>query len=101
MHRLRVDVFTHLQRQSVGFFTRTRTGEVQSRITNDIGGMETVVTNTATSIAANLTTAIATVVAMVALSWQLSLASLVVLPPAIYFTARWPHAPRDRGRAAA
>ncbi|GAB7045287.1 ABC transporter ATP-binding protein [Catenuloplanes indicus] len=88
MHRLRVDVFTHLHRQSVGFFTRTRTGEVQSRITNDIGGMETVVTNTAAGVAANLTTAVATIVAMVALSWQLSLASLVVLPPAIYFTRK-------------
>ncbi|MEV6923047.1 ABC transporter ATP-binding protein [Dactylosporangium sp. NPDC051485] len=88
MHRLRTDVFTHLQRQSIGFFTRTRTGEVQSRITNDIGGMETVVTNTATSIASNLTTAIATAVAMAALSWRLSLVSLVVLPPAIYLTRR-------------
>lgn len=56
MHRLRTDVFTHLQRQSLNFFTRTRTGEVQSRITNDIGGMQSVVTSTATSIAANLTT---------------------------------------------
>ncbi len=88
MHRLRVDVFTHLQRQSVGFFTRTRTGEVQSRITNDIGGMETVVTNTAAGIASNLTTAVATIVAMLALSWQLSLASLIVLPPAVYFTRK-------------
>jgi ATP-binding cassette subfamily B protein len=88
MHRLRVDVFTHLQRQSIGFFTRTRTGEVQSRITNDIGGMESVVTSTATSVAANLTTAIATVVAMAALSWQLSLVSLVVLPPSIYLSRR-------------
>ncbi|WP_433058796.1 ABC transporter ATP-binding protein [Dactylosporangium sp. CS-033363] len=88
MHRLRVDVFTHLQRQSVGFFTRTRTGEVQSRITNDIGGMEAVVTNTATSIASNLTTAVATAVAMAALSWRLSLVSLVVLPPAIYLTRK-------------
>jgi ATP-binding cassette subfamily B protein len=88
MHRLRTDVFTHLHRQSVAFFTRTRTGEVQSRITNDIGGMQSVVTSTATSIAANLTTAVATAVAMVALSWQLSLVSLVVLPPAIYLTRR-------------
>ncbi|WP_433384578.1 ABC transporter ATP-binding protein [Actinoplanes sp. CA-142083] len=88
MHRLRTDVFTHLQRQSIGFFTRTRTGEVQSRITNDIGGMESVVTSTATSIAANLTTAIATLVAMAALSWQLSLVSLAVLPPAIWFSKR-------------
>ncbi len=88
MHRLRTDVFAHLHRQSVAFFTRTRTGEVQSRITNDIGGMQSVVTSTATSIASNLTTVVATAVAMVALSWQLSLISLVVLPPAIHLTRR-------------
>ncbi|MFR9777815.1 ABC transporter ATP-binding protein [Micromonospora sp. MS34] len=88
MHRLRTDVFTHLQRQSIGFFVRTRTGEVQSRITNDIGGMQTVVTSTATSIAANLTTVVATAIAMVALSWRLSLVSVVVLPPAIWLTRR-------------
>ncbi|MGA5299410.1 ABC transporter ATP-binding protein [Nucisporomicrobium flavum] len=88
MHRLRVDVFTHLHRQSVAFFTRTRTGEVQSRITNDIGGMQSVVTSTATSIASNLTTVVATAVAMAALSWQLSLVSLIVLPPAIHLTRR-------------
>ncbi len=88
MHGLRTSVFAHLQRQSIAFFTRTRTGEVQSRITNDIGGMESVVTSTATSIAANLTTAVATAVAMVALSWRLSLISLIVMPPAIYLTRR-------------
>ncbi|MET7822536.1 ABC transporter ATP-binding protein [Micromonospora zamorensis] len=88
MHRLRTDVFSHLQRQSLGFFTRTRTGEVQSRITNDIGGMQSVVTSTATAVASNLTTVVATAVAMVALSWQLSLVSLVVLPPAIWLTRR-------------
>ena len=88
MHGLRTSVFTHLHRQSIAFFTRTRTGEVQSRITNDIGGMESVVTNTATSIASNLTTVVATVVAMVALSWRLSLISLVVLPPAIYLSRK-------------
>jgi ATP-binding cassette subfamily B protein len=88
MHRLRTDVFTHLHRQSVAFFTRTRTGEVQSRITNDIGGMESVVTSTATSIASNLTTSVATAAAMVALSWQLSLVSLVVLPPSVYLSRK-------------
>jgi ATP-binding cassette subfamily B protein len=88
MHGLRTSVFGHLQRQSIAFFTRTRTGEVQSRITNDIGGMESVVTSTATSIAANLTTAIATAVAMAALSWRLSLISLVVMPPAAYLTRK-------------
>ena len=88
MHGLRTSVFAHLQRQSIAFFTRTRTGEVQSRITNDIGGMQSVVTSTATSIAANFTTAIATAVAMAALSWRLSLISLVVMPPAIYLTRK-------------
>ncbi len=88
MHGLRTSVFAHLQRQSIAFFTRTRTGEVQSRITNDIGGMESVVTSTATSIAANFTTAIATAVAMAAMSWRLSLISLVVMPPAIYLTRK-------------
>jgi ATP-binding cassette subfamily B protein len=64
MHRLRTDVFAHLQRQSIAFFTRTRAGEVQSRITNDIGGMQTVITSTATSLASNLTTVVATLVAI-------------------------------------
>jgi ATP-binding cassette subfamily B protein len=88
MHRLRTDVFSHLQRQSIAFFTRTRTGEVQSRITNDIGGMQTVVTSTATSLASNLTTVVGTLVAMLALSWQLTLVSLLVLPPSIWLTRR-------------
>jgi ATP-binding cassette subfamily B protein len=88
MHGLRTSVFAHLQRQSIAFFTRTRTGEIQSRITNDIGGMEAVVTSTATSIAANLTTSVATAVAMVVLSWRLSLISLVVMPPSIYLTRK-------------
>ncbi|WP_018334164.1 ABC transporter ATP-binding protein [Actinomycetospora chiangmaiensis] len=88
MHTLRTDVFSHLQRLSLGFFTRTRTGEVQSRITNDIGGMQSVVTSTATSVAANLTTVIASAVAMVALSWQLSLVTLLVLPPAVLLSRR-------------
>jgi ATP-binding cassette subfamily B protein len=88
MHGLRTSVFAHLQRQSVAFFTSTRTGEVQSRITNDVGGMESVVTSTATSIAANLTTAVATAFAMAVLSWRLSLISLVVMPPAIYLTRK-------------
>jgi len=88
MHGLRTSVFGHLQRQSVAFFTRTRSGEVQSRITNDIGGMEAVVTSTATSIASNATTTVATAVAMVALSWRLSLISLVVMPPAIYLSRK-------------
>jgi ATP-binding cassette, subfamily B, bacterial len=88
MHGLRTSVFAHLQRQSIAFFTQTRTGEVQSRITNDVGGMEAVVTSTATSIAANLTTAVATAVAMGVMSWRLSLISMVVMPPAIYLSRK-------------
>ncbi|SDT03092.1 ABC transporter ATP-binding protein [Microlunatus soli] len=88
MHTLRTRVFEHLQRQSMSFFTRTRSGEVTSRLTNDIGGMQAVVTTTATSIATNVTTVIATAIAMIALSWQLSLFTLLVLPPAIWLTRR-------------
>ncbi|WP_231851735.1 ABC transporter ATP-binding protein [Modestobacter italicus] len=88
MHGLRTSVFAHLQRQSLGFFTRTKGGEVQSRLTNDIGGMQSVVTSTATSFASNATTVVGTAVAMAALSWRLSLLSLVVLPPAIWLTRR-------------
>ncbi|MDX6378763.1 MAG: ATP-binding cassette, subfamily bacterial [Gaiellaceae bacterium] len=80
MHDLRVAVYTHLQRLPLAFFTRTRTGEVQSRIANDIGGVQAVVTSTATSIAQNLTTVIATTAAMLVLNWQLTVASFVLLP---------------------
>ncbi|MEY4225533.1 MAG: hypothetical protein RL190_290, partial [Actinomycetota bacterium] len=63
MHELRADVYEHLQRQSLAFFTRTRTGEVQSRIANDIGGVDEVVTSTATSVVSNITTVLAALVA--------------------------------------
>ena len=66
MHDLRAAVYRHLQRLSLAFFTRTRTGEVQSRIANDIGGVQNVVTSTATSIVSNVTTVLATIVAMFA-----------------------------------
>jgi ATP-binding cassette subfamily B protein len=88
MHGLRTDVFRHLQRQSIAFFTRTRSGEVQSRLTHDISGMQAVITSTATSIASNVTTAIATAIAMIALSPRLSLLSLLVIPPAVWMTRR-------------
>ena len=80
MHDLRAAVYRHLQRMSLAFFTRTRTGEVQSRIANDIGGIDNVVTTTATSIAQNATTVIATLVAMVLLDWRLAALSLVFVP---------------------
>jgi ATP-binding cassette subfamily B protein len=80
MHDLRAEVYRHLQRLSLAFFTRTRTGEVQSRIANDIGGVQTVVTNTATSIVSNVTTVIATIAAMVLLDWRLAVFSLALTP---------------------
>jgi ATP-binding cassette subfamily B protein len=88
MHRLRVDLFTHLQAQSLGFFTKTRGGEIQSRLTHDIAGMQSVVTSSATGVASNLTTTVATAVAMVALAPSMSLISLLVLPPAIWLSRR-------------
>lgn len=88
MHTLRTSVFANVQRQSLGFFTKHKGGEIQSRLTNDISGMQSVITSTATSIASNVTTTIATVAAMIALSPTLSLLSLFVLPPAIYLTRK-------------
>ena len=80
MHDLRTQVYRHLQRLSLAFFTRTRTGEIQSRIANDIGGVQTVVTNTATSIVSNVTTVVASVTAMFLLDWRLALFSLGLTP---------------------
>jgi ATP-binding cassette, subfamily B, bacterial len=88
MHDLRAAVFRHLQRLSLAFFTRTRTGEVQSRISNDIGGIQNVVTNTATSIASNVTTIVATMVAMLLLSWQLALFAFALIPFFVLLTRR-------------
>ncbi|MEV8474182.1 ABC transporter ATP-binding protein [Streptomyces sp. NPDC051173] len=80
MHDLRTAVYDRLQRMPLAFFTRTRTGEVQSRIANDIGGMQATVTSTATSLVSNLTSVVATVVAMLALDWRLTVVSLLLLP---------------------
>ena len=88
MHDLRTSVYRHLQRLSLAFFTRTRTGEVQSRIANDIGGIDNVVTNTATSIVSNTTTVIATIVAMFLLDWRLAVFSLALLPLFVFLTRR-------------
>src|SRR5579884_1051950 len=88
MHDLRAAVFRHLQRLSLAFFTRTRTGEVQSRISNDIGGVQGVVTNTATSITSNVTTVIATMIGMLALSWELALFAFALVPFFVFLTRR-------------
>ncbi len=88
MHDLRAAVYRHLQKMSLAFFTRTRTGEVQSRIANDIGGLDAVVTTTATTIASNATTVIAALVAMCLLDFRLALFSLVFVPPSVWGTRR-------------
>jgi ATP-binding cassette subfamily B protein len=88
MHDLRTAVFRHLQQLSLAFFTRTRTGEVQSRISNDIGGVDNVLTSTATSVMSTVTTVIATVVAMFLLSWELALFSLALMPVFVLMTRK-------------
>ncbi|HEU0251081.1 MAG TPA: ABC transporter ATP-binding protein, partial [Solirubrobacteraceae bacterium] len=88
MHDLRAAVYAHLQRMSLAFFTHTRTGEVQSRIANDIGGIDSVVTSTATSIVQNVTTVVAVVVAMILLDWRLAAFSLILLPFFVWLTRR-------------
>jgi ATP-binding cassette, subfamily B, bacterial len=88
MHDLRAAVFRHLQRLSLAFFTHTRTGEVQSRISNDIGGVQSVVTNTATSIASNVTTVAATMVGMALLNWELALFAFALIPFFVLLTRR-------------
>ncbi|MEU5218628.1 ABC transporter ATP-binding protein [Streptomyces sp. NPDC020807] len=88
MHDLRTGVYEQLQRMPLAFFTRTRTGEVQSRIANDIGGMQSTVTSTATSLVSNLTAVVATVVAMLALDWRLTLVSLLLLPVFVWISRR-------------
>ena len=88
MHDLRTAVYSHLQRMSLAFFTRTRTGEVQSRIANDIGGMQATVTTTATTLVSNLTTVVATIIAMAVLDWRLTIASLLMLPVFVWVSRR-------------
>jgi ATP-binding cassette subfamily B protein len=88
MHDLRAAVFRHLQRLSLAFFTRTRTGEVQSRINNDIGGVQNVVTNTATNITQSLTTVVATMIGMLFLSWELALFAFALIPLFAILTKR-------------
>jgi ATP-binding cassette subfamily B protein len=88
MHDLRAAVYGRLQQMSLAFFTRTRTGEVQSRIANDIGGLESVVTQTATTIAQNATTVVASVVAMCIMDWRLAAISLVFVPLFVWLVRR-------------
>ncbi|GAA1060766.1 ABC transporter ATP-binding protein [Agromyces bracchium] len=80
MGALRVRMFTHLQRMELSFFTRTKTGVIQSRLQNDVGGVASVLTNTVSSVLGNTVTVISAFVAMLLLNWQLTLIALVLLP---------------------
>ena len=80
MADLRGRLFEHLQRLDLSFFTATRTGAIQSRLANDVGGVQTVLTETATSILGNVVTVAAALVAMVLLSWQLTLIAVALIP---------------------
>lgn len=88
MHDLRVSVFSHLQRMGLGFFTRTRTGEIQSRIFSDIGSMQAVVTSVMTQIVSSGAGVAMALVAMFALDWRLTLFSLIALPFAVWMNRR-------------
>ncbi|WP_058235492.1 ABC transporter ATP-binding protein [Devriesea agamarum] len=88
MHDLRVSVYAHLQRLSLAFFTRTRTGEVQSRISNDIGGMQAVVTNVMTQVVSAVAGIVVAIVAMLALDWRLTIFSLITVPIAVFINRR-------------
>ncbi|TCO52316.1 ABC transporter ATP-binding protein [Actinocrispum wychmicini] len=88
MNDLRVSVYGHLQRMSLAFFTRTKSGEVLSRVFNDIGGVDNVITTTAGSIVQNATTTVAIATAILILDWQLALLCLVIVPLFLLFTLR-------------
>ncbi|MGA8115203.1 MAG: ABC transporter ATP-binding protein [Actinocatenispora sp.] len=98
MHDLRLGVHDHLQRMSLAFHTHTRSGETISRITNDIGGVDTVLTTTATGLVQSATTALAVVVALLVLDWRLAVVALLVVPAVLLLT---PRLGRRRRRAVA
>jgi ATP-binding cassette, subfamily B, bacterial len=88
MLRLRDDLYQHLQEMSLRFFTDTRTGEIQSRLTNDVGGVQSVLTDTASSILSNIVIVISSLIAMLVISWQLTALSLCLLPVFLILTHR-------------
>jgi ATP-binding cassette subfamily B protein len=88
MHDLRTALYAHLQRMPLRFFTETKTGEIQSRLANDVGGVQSVVTDTAASLTSNVAIALSTVVAMFIIDWRLTFLSLGLLPFFMYLTYR-------------
>ena len=88
MQDLRNALYAHLQRMPLRFFTETRTGEIQSRLANDVGGVQAVVTETASTVVANLVVVISSIAAMALLDWRLTILSLGVAPFFLYLTHR-------------
>ncbi|MEO6201339.1 MAG: ABC transporter ATP-binding protein, partial [Cryobacterium sp.] len=80
MGALRVRLFTHLQAMELSFFTKTKTGVIQSRLQNDVGGVASVLTNTISSVLGNVVTVIAAFVAMLLLNWQLTIVAVILMP---------------------
>jgi ATP-binding cassette subfamily B protein len=95
MQDLRGALYAHLQRMPLRFFTETRTGEIQSRLANDVGGVQSVVTDTASSVTSNLAVAASTIVAMILIDWRLTALSLGLLPFFMYLTYRVGKVRRD------
>ena len=86
MRDLRDRLYAHLQTLPLAFFTGTKTGEIQSRLANDVGGVQSVVTTTASTILANVVIFVSTVVAMIILSWQLTIVALITVPAFFWLT---------------
>jgi ATP-binding cassette subfamily B protein len=95
MQDLRNSLYRHLQAMPLRFFTVTRTGEIQSRLANDVGGVQTVVTDTASSVLSNVVVIISTLIAMLVLDWQLTILSLFLLPVFIWLTFKVGRARRE------
>jgi ATP-binding cassette subfamily B protein len=88
MADLRGRLFEHLQRMDLSFFTATRTGAIQSRLANDVGGVQSVLSETASSILGNVVTVVAALIAMLILSWQLTLVAVFLVPLFIVLQVR-------------
>src|SRR4029079_10736320 len=88
MHDLRTALYTHLQAMPLRFFTETKTGEIQSRLANDVGGIQSVVTDTAASVTSNVAIAVSTIIVMFLIDWRLTLLSLGLMPFFMYLTYR-------------
>ena len=88
MGALRINLFSHLQRMELAFFTKTKTGIIQSRLQNDVGGVASVLTNTISSVLGNTVTVVAAFVSMLVLSWQLTLVAIVLMPILVFAQRR-------------